>query len=255
MRSSRRGMFIVRSLVSASALAVIGTTAFLVMVPAPSRTEAASGVLVSPEPEELGAILTRVGLGPDALAAAGVRGPAVTALVDNTRTLLSEQGRLAALNAADEALRLQNEEVNRLRRLVQSGRGDSNSRDELGNARVAQAGAKQARDAQIQAVFQAATAQLISGQIATLRTLQAREDLAIPLPMRMTDHAPADWPGIRDAFNHTEQFDVSDPDYNAAAGRLITGVRAESSVSVADTNLDLYRVEVQTAFELAIQGQ
>jgi hypothetical protein len=255
MRSTRRGMFIVRSLVSASALGVIATTAVLVMAPAPRESVAAAAVMVSPEPEELGAILTRVGLGPEALAAVGVRGQGVPGVVGSARTALSGDGRLASLNAADDAYRADCERVSRLRRLVQSGKGDANTPDELGNARAAQAASRQALDAQLDAVFQASTAGLTGGQIATLRTLKDREDLAAPLPMRLTDRNPSEWPGIRDAFNHTEQFEVSDPDYSHAAGQLVTSVRAESPVSIADTNLGLYLAEVQNAFDQALQGR
>ncbi|MCG3123893.1 MAG: hypothetical protein GIKADHBN_02331 [Phycisphaerales bacterium] len=107
-------------------------------------------------------MLTRAGLDPRALAAAGVGVPSVAGVVE--AAMEEASSRAASLAAADEAARGARQSVDRLARIVQSGTASQEQIAQLSSARSMLAAAHANQHAALDAVFAAGAAQMGEAQ-------------------------------------------------------------------------------------------
>lgn len=195
-------------------------------------------------------VLQRIGLGADALAAAGVTSEQVPALVGaveggyNAATLAGrDEGYIAARQAHD-----------RLKRLVQSGKGTSEDVTALRSAEATLATATSARASFLADLRQRGLATLSSDQRTLLERIRANQSWSLPVPYLAKDRTEAEWVRLRDslAAKRISEQDEDEP-LAASAQSHLAAVDAEGEIATAKVNLDSNHAAVQTAWNLAAQ--
>jgi hypothetical protein len=210
----------------------------------------------SPPPltnSELAVTLLRSGISPEALAAAGFTGPQTTALVDRARDTLSES--IVDLRAADAALAEQRGRVDRLERLVRSGLSQEQDRQDLPSARTARTTAQSTLDSELQAVRSDALGDGQSeGRLLTLSTIRANSRWKFPAQYLCRTAAEAQWVELRNALSIKRQAERDNLEVPGPAAQVLTQWNADTNVSAAAANLAANLPEVQTAWDIAIDG-
>jgi hypothetical protein len=197
---------------------------------------------------EFAGVLLRSGLGADTLAAAGVTSEQVAGLAGAVRTGYSA----ATLQSRDEAFIAAKQDHDRLRRLVQSGKGTAQDLVALRAAEVTLASATAARDTYLATLRSAGLATLSAGQAALITRIDANRSWSLPTQYLVKDRSEADWVALRAALA-AKRISEQDPEEECAqsARDALAAADAVSEVATAKVNLDTHLAGVQTAWNLA----
>jgi len=194
--------------------------------------------------------IIRVGLDPEALAAAGVTSGQVAGVIQ--AVLASDAAVSGDLAAADADHREARGEVDRLTRLVRSGTGSAEDVTALAAARSNLATAEAAQAAAMNALCSAGVAGL-SGSVQTaLATIRASRGTKLPVEYLAVSGTRDDWLSLHRALQHEK---VAAKTGEALAEEIATQLatfRARSAVATARANLDARLAAVHTAWEDAL---
>jgi len=201
-----------------------------------------------PANTEFAGILLRVGLGAEALAAAGISGEQVAGIGAAARNALD----LATLRARDEAFIAARQTHDRLLRLVQSGKGTQEDVAARSTASATLTAATNARDGYLASARTAALATVTPEQAARVTKILANQKWGLPTQYLVKDHTEAEWVALRDALSakRISLVDESEPLAQSAADYLSTA-DAVSEVATAKVSLESGIAAVQTAWNLA----
>ncbi|MFN0007217.1 MAG: hypothetical protein ACKVXR_04855 [Planctomycetota bacterium] len=201
--------------------------------------------------------LLRAGLGADALAAAGVSsGTIISVLQAAADQLNAHPGDLASADASLVAARV---ESDRLRAKIQSGQASQEEISAYQSASSSLASATTARQAALDAVFTAATANLTAPQRAALTQIRANRAVDhskdFPIDFLVVSRTEAQWVALRDALAN-ERLAVQYPDLaNEVAQQRLATMRSDGSVAAARTSVESNLSSVTTAWNTASGAQ
>lgn len=215
-------------------------------------TEDGDGAVEPPPPpadNAFAGLMMRVGLGADALCAAGVRAAGISSVIATAR---AQHDLNPILDNLDVSFAQAKTNMDRLQRSVRSGRGRGEDVTALAQAKTDYENAKAARQAYIDGLRSAGTAALDPGIRQTVETIYANNSWRFPTQYLVMDRSEADWVALRDALaakriseNYSETFAQSAQDHLAV-------VDAEAEIATAKVNLDTYLAAVQTAWNSAV---
>ncbi len=214
------------------------------------RQPAAPDPLSNPE---LGGTLLRVGLSPEALAAAGFTATDARALVGRARSVLVED--IAGLRAADDARATCRRRVDGLERLVRSGLGSNQDLQDLAAARTALASAQTALAAALESARTYALGDGASpAGAAVLDRIRANGRWRFPTKYLCRSATEAEWVRLRDALSIRRQAQSEGGEVPAPTRQLLAAWDADAAVSAAAANLSARQAEVKTAWDAAVAG-
>jgi len=197
---------------------------------------------------EFAGVLLRIGLGADTLAAGGITGEQVAALVGAIRSSYSP----ATLQGRDDAYIAARQTHDRLRRLVQSGKGTELDVASLRAAEEALASATSPLDNAFAQMRTAALATVSAGQVALLSCVQANRSWGFPVQYLVKDRTEREWVALRDllAAKRISEQDEEE-EFPQSARDALAAVDAETEIATARVNLDSNLAAVQTAWNTA----
>jgi hypothetical protein len=192
--------------------------------------------------------LLRLGFGADTLAAGGITGEQVAALVGAVRSSYSSP----TLQSRDDSYITARQTHDRLRRLVQSGKGTQQDVASLRAAEETLTNATAARDNYFAQMRAAALATVSAGQTAIINRVQANRSWGLPAQYLVKDRLERDWVALRDLLA-TKRISEQDEEeeFPQFARDLLAAVDAETEIATAKVNLDSNLAAVQTAWNTA----
>ena len=201
-----------------------------------------------PANTEFAGVLLRVGLGGEALAAAGAGSAEVTALV------AAVEGRHGAQTLAglDEAFIQAKQSHDRLARTVRSGKGSQADVAALRTAEAALGNATSARGGYLVSLRDAGLATLPAQKAAIVRAIQANKSWGLPTQYLVKNRSEAEWVALRSALA-TKRISEEDPEetFDPSAQAALAVVDAEAEISAAKVSLETNINAVQTAWNTA----
>ncbi len=197
---------------------------------------------------EFAGVLLRVGLGADTLAAAGITGEQIPAMVAAVRGGYSA----ANMQRLDDGYIGARQTHDRLRRLVQSGKGTEADVAALRGAETALSNATNGRENQLADLRRTALAVVSAGQAALVNRVQANHAWSLPTQYMVKDRSEREWVALRDALA-TKRISEQDEEeeFPQSTRDAIAAVDAMSEVATAKVNLDSNIAAVQTAWNTA----
>lgn len=242
--------------IAASAVAGIAVTSISSISPLSHPTSRAESVLPTPASSaEISALLYRLGLAPDRLAASGVTAAQTTTLVGNLRSHLSDH--IDALRSADADYTSSRSLVDALERLVRAGTSTSDQRTALTTAQTQLASNATTRQGVLNSAYTAATDGLAAGVLQSLARAYTNTGWelpvqASPLPYAFADRSEQDWVTLRDALSAQRIATKygQTPDQNALD--FISAASGASAVSTAAANLQANFAQVSAAWATAV---
>lgn len=220
--------------------------------PTTARATPVARRLSLPSPAELELAIRRVGLTPETLAAAGLSGPDVTALVQAGRGYLNEHQ--SDLELADWAVLTAQNEADRLQRLVESGQAKEQDVAALPGAQAALAGAKQTRDAILSGLYDEAVGALSIEQRSALAKLKFNSAWDLPTQYLMVNRPEPQWVALREDLTNLRVAGQLGEDPDPAAVQAVNAAGADPAVSAAATNLSNRSATVNAAWREALGG-
>lgn len=197
---------------------------------------AATVVMPPPTPADFPSTLIRAGLDPKALAAAGVSSQSIGSLLSAATTQINSAP--AALSIADTAYASARTQVDHLTSLIQSGHGTQEDIGSLAMANSNLASATSQRQAALDAIFNAATANLTQGQGAALSKIRSNRSWDLPPEFLVVDRDQSQWVAVRDALAN-ERIAVDLPGtLNPTAQSNLGTWRADPAVASAKSSLE-----------------
>jgi len=203
-----------------------------------------------PVNSEFAGVLLRAGLGADALAAAGVTGEEIAALVASVESAYSAP----TLASLDEAFMAAKRAHDTLRRKVQSGKGSAQEVRDLRAAEVSLAQATASRDDYLTNLRAMARGRLTAEKAAQLERVHANQGWHLPVRYLVKDRAEADWVALRDALAAKEiaERDPEEP-FADSAQAVLARIDAEAEVAAAKVAHETRIAAVQTAWNTAAE--
>ncbi|MFN0007040.1 MAG: hypothetical protein ACKVXR_03955 [Planctomycetota bacterium] len=197
--------------------------------------------------------LLRAGLGAEALAAAGVSSGTIISVLQAAADQLNAHP--SDLTTADASLVAARVESDRLRVKIQSGQASQEEISAYQSATSNLASASTARQAALEAVFTAATANLTAPQRAALTQIRANRAVdhssGFPVEFLVASRTEVQWTALRDALANEKQA-IKYPDtLSETAQTLLASVRSEQGVVAARTSLDSNLPSVTTSWNTA----
>ena len=229
------GLIVMGALVAISALAL------------PRATAAAA-----PTTTQLGVMLYRVGLDPEALAAAGVQPAQIASLVTEAETVLTTQ--LSALTLAETDLAEANRQVTALEPAIRAGVADESAVNSLAIARSNATNA-QARVQAIQdEVFAAATQHLSADTMTTLQTIAANRRWGLPIQYTLRNRTEAQWKELRKALANVRISAQVGEDPDNTCSTLVATEDSRPEVSQAAVYLNTRLAAINTTYETELDN-
>lgn len=214
-----------------------------------NRAEAAM-LLLAPTSSELASTLIRVGLGPEQLAAAGVSPSAAETVVGNVLDhLLANPG---SLDLADGAWAESKAQCARLKRLIRAGGATSEQIAAYQTAKSQYAKAGALRNAELDTLFAAATADLGADRRGTLAALRANAAWDLPIEYLVVERTEAQWVALRDCLANERTAAKVGEDPDPAAQAALAQVRSNPLVAAAKMNRDATLAVLTAAWEDAM---
>jgi hypothetical protein len=240
---------------SAGWLALRPAAAHAAETPAPSDSSGSGGSPEAPAPTvvtkgEIAVALLRAGLSAEALACAGANANAVAALIDDAQLHMNMHA--AALAAADTAYASARVERDQLERKVQSGAASKQEVAALAAAKSAFTQAESMRGAEIEALFQTATAHLSVQQRATLAAIRTNQGWDLPVEYLAGEHAQIDWVKLRDALANKKISAKYGDTPDAAAKSVLASVEASPATAGAKANKESLLSATQATWNTAL---
>jgi hypothetical protein len=193
-------------------------------------------------------VLLRVGLGADVLAAAGISGEQVAALV----AAVEQNCDSATLASRDEAYIAARQTHDRLRRLIQSGKGTQEDVTARSTAEATLNTATSARDSYLATARAAGLATVTAEQAARVTKIFANQKWGLPTQYLVKDRTEPEWVALREALaaKRISEQDEDEP-LAQSAQEYLAAADAVSEVAAAKVSLDAGIASVQTAWNLA----
>ena len=193
----------------------------------------------------------RIGLGAEALAAAGVSGSEVaTTIADFAASAPAQAGDLAAADAVFFDARAT---ADKLQRLIRSGQATEAEVEEYQTAKTALAKIESERQGIIDAIFEAGTLALPASKTAVLAQIRANARYrAIPISLKVVSRTDAEWLALKKALKHEK---VCLKDGEAVHSDVVTALatwRGATPVATAKAALDANLPTVTAAWEAAL---
>jgi hypothetical protein len=245
-----------------SQTSILGFAFLLILIPlwwlkgphSPASAAAAARLplplLVPLTPADFPSTLIRAGLDAKALAAGGVSSGSVSSVLAAAATQMNSAP--SDLSNADTAYASARMQVDQLTSQIQSGHGSQEDITNLATATANLATATSQRQAALDAIFNAATANLSNAQKTALATIRAnRAAWDLPLEFLAVNRQQGEWVAVRDALAN-ERIAVSLPDsLNANAQASLATWRSDPAVSAAKSSSDANLPAITTAWNSA----
>lgn len=196
--------------------------------------------------------LMRVGLGPDALAAAGVTSGEVAGLVEDVEDHLTANP--SDLSDADGDYAEARAEVDRLERLVRSGQATAQEVSDLATEKSALSTAESDRQTAIDAIFDAGTASLSAGEKAALENIRDNAHWGTPIEFLVVDRTDLEWLDLREALADEEAAAEEGVAQDPTCASLLSTERSDSDVPAAKTAYDTNVSSVRSSWESTVSG-
>lgn len=218
------------------------------------RMGAAARPSVPPTAHEVAVSMSRVGLDATTLTAAGLSANQVTAVVADAKVFLAEN--MDDLRAADQEWAEAKREADRLEALIQAGGGSAQHVQDLAAARSTLTTKAAARQAVLDNLFSAGTADLGAGAIATINTMRANRAAGWDVPdqyLTLTRTEP-EWVQLRDALTNVRISTSLGEQPDGACAQLVTTCNSAAGVASAKASLDANLAANTTAWNSAVNG-
>lgn len=212
----------------------------------------AAATLEAPTAVEVQATLARIGITGESLTAAGCIENDATEVGRDAVAYL-DAAKWAALQTADDAARDATAETERLGKLVRAGQASQQDLAGYETAKATQTTTAASRDALLDALFDAASANLTQGEVGFLETIQANGPRTVPVQYKVVSRTDAEWTSLRDALANLRICERVGEDPDRTCSTLVAQTNAESQVAAARSHLDQRLSAVKTAFDQAIQ--
>jgi hypothetical protein len=200
--------------------------------------------------DDVDTTLIRAGLDPQALAAVGVPSNAVPGMISSFRTAMEAEP--TRLSTADSQYDTARQESDRLRRLIESGKGSAQDLSSYQTQVQALSTATAARTSALASFSAAATQNLSANQIAMLGRIKANRNRELPVEFLVIDRSDADWVSLRDALANERIAAKHGEQPDAAQQAALATWRANASVSTAKVSLDTNGTTVKTVWTAAV---
>jgi len=217
--------------------------------------------LSAPSQADVMIALHRAGLDAESLAASGADSEEAGEVAADVMAYVLANP--AALQTADTAYGSARSNHDQLARIVRSGMATEQQIEELATARTTLATTEAARDAAVDAVFAAGTADLEQPQVTLLQMLRSNRDhwRNLPVEFLTVEHAENDWLALRNALAE-ERIVASggfgsgpDGELSAASQSLLASERTNGTVATAITNLSTNLALIESAMDSASTPQ
>ncbi len=196
--------------------------------------------------------LTRAGLDPRTLAAAGVSGAQVSALTAAAAAHIAQAP--DALRSADQAYAQARVEHDALERKVASGLASSGEIASLASARAALDSARALRVSRLSALYEAGASVLSSEQRTRLSTLRANAGKPGPIEFKAVERTEAEWLSLRKALANERISAQCGDQPHAGCQSLLSSARSNASVAAAKSACDTNLAAIQSAWSTAVGG-
>lgn len=193
--------------------------------------------------------LLRAGLKPEALAAAGVASNGISGVLSLAAQTVA--GAPNALREADAAYATARVQSDQLERLIQSGKGHEQEVAAYQAAKTALSTAEAQRQAVLDGLFAAATANLSSAQRTALTNLRANAAWNLPPEFLVVNRDQAEWVRLRDALANERISRKLGDEPDAGAQAQLANWRANNSVAAARSALDTNLAQIRTNWNAA----
>ncbi|MCK6477931.1 MAG: hypothetical protein L6Q35_14000 [Phycisphaerales bacterium] len=200
-------------------------------------------------------VLTRAGLDPRTLAAAGVSVPSVAGVVE--AAMEEASSRAASLAAADEAARGARQTVDRLARIVQAGTASQEQIAQLSSARSMLAAAHANQRAALDAVFAAGAAQMGEAQRRIASAIRTNRSWGLPihqLAVSPNEMSEAQWVALRDAVSCQDACARLGEEVPSQVTAAIAAAESVTDVAAAKSGLLANAGTVTAAWNQAVSG-
>jgi hypothetical protein len=193
----------------------------------------------------------RLSLDAEALAAAGVSAAEVPGVV--TALEESDEAQSGALATADAAWAAARQEADRLSRIVRAGNSTPQDVTDLTAAKEAFAGATAARDAVLDALFDAGTGVLSAGEQAVLAEVRANRRWKLSMEFLVISRTEAQWVELRDNLMAEKVCAKIGDTLDSEVVQALSAARAQTDVAAAKALLDANLAAVRAAWDAAFE--
>lgn len=194
-------------------------------------------------------VLLRAGVSPNALAAGGAAPQSLSGLVDSAEAHFAAHSQELAL--ADAAHASARRETDRLRRLIESGKGSQEDVANFQAQSAALASASAAQEATLSALLDAATAGLTANQRTLLRRIQAAKGWGLPIEFAVVERSQEEWVELRGALANERFASKYGEEADPAAAAFLAHARADQAVASARASLDTNQAAITASWNAA----
>jgi len=236
-------------------VALFSMMAAVVMIPIALRLTLmnAAAYAVTPvpvlAPSHLPSTMVRAGLSAEALTAIGVTAQGVGPIVAAFEGALDAEP--TRLSAGDAAYAEAKTESDRLRRLIESGRGSQADATAYKAEMQALEAAMAARESALEDFFAAATEGLSQAQVAALKRIRSNGSWEVPTQYKAVDRSEADWVTLKRALANERICAKYGDDTDPALMSFLSSTKANGTVSAAKASLDTNLASVKAAWKSA----
>jgi hypothetical protein len=193
----------------------------------------------------------RLSLDAEALAAAGVSAAEVPGVV--TALEESDEAQSGALATADAAWAAARQEADRLSRIVRAGNSTPQDVTDLTAAKEALVSATAARDAVLDALFDAGTGVLSAGEQAVLAEVRANRRWKLSMEFLVISRTEAQWVELRDNLMAEKVCAKIGDTLDSEVVQALSAARAQTDVAAAKALLDANLAAVRAAWDAAFE--
>ena len=197
------------------------------------------------------AILLRVGLGAEALAAAGLTANETSETVSDA--LAAHDSAIPSLATLDSTYATSKSDCESLERKVRSGQASQAEVTQCMALKTTAGAAKTTRQDCLDSIFEAGIADLSAGKQATLTTIRNNASWRLETQYLAKNHTEQGWVDLREALDAVRIADNGGLDpVDQATLDLLSAEDADQTVSTAKASLDAGIASVQTAWNSAV---
>ena len=201
--------------------------------------------------EDLATALLRAGLSPEAIAAAGCSAADCEDVIEAANfELVNADPSLAAVDASYASARVEHD---RLKRLIQSGKGSDEDVASYQTAKTDLENAEAAREALMDDLFEAACGELTEAQAGALTTIRGNAHWGLPMQYLAADRTQQEWVDLRDALANVRISADFGEEPAAECVSMIDTCDLDAGVSSAKSGLDTYCSAVEAAWDGALE--
>lgn len=198
---------------------------------------------------DLHVALLRAGISPQALAAIGAPTGGIPGLVSAAEQHFVTGA--ASLTSADAGYAIAKRETDRLRRLIESGKGSQEDVANFQTQSAALASASAAQEATLSALLDAATAGLTANQRTLLRRIQAAKGWGLPIDFAVVERSQEEWVELRGALANERFASKYGEEADPAAAAFLAHARADQAVAAARASLDTNQAAITASWNAA----